>query len=168
MKVKCGNLLVLFFVAFLGKITITIVSINSVKVARQNRSVEDLKAIGFEYAKNYIKSFTNHKNTKISLVSFDKPNAQNNFMGKFLFVEHKEDVIIENLQKVTPNPENGLVFFRVCVPENTDAKSFLDIFCPFSACTKYDQFLDSKLSCLSDLKPEVRSSIEEINKFAKN
>jgi hypothetical protein len=71
-----------------------------------------LKAIGFEYAKNYIKSFTNHKNTKISLVSFEKPSPQNNFISKFLFVEHKEDVQIENLQKAAPNKENGLVFFK--------------------------------------------------------
>ena len=70
------------------------------------------------------------------------------------------------------------------MPKEKNAKSYLDIFCPFSKCVSYGKnriiyniklirylqyikgrFLNSKLSCLKGLDSAITNSIQEENEF---
>lgn len=121
------------------------------------RNEKAMKIIAFDLAKNYLLSFTSNKNNKISLVSHDKADKSNNFISKFVYAEHKEGK--------TDNHAEEMIYFRVCVPEEKHSRAYLDVFCPFSPCSEYKDFLNSKLSCFKDLSPEIRDKIEESNKL---
>ena len=104
----------------------------SMVISTANRTEENMKLVAFELARNYLESFTNYKKSQVALVLHDEANNENNFVSKFVFVEHKP----------TPrsNQEKEFVYFRICVPLENKYQPYMDVFCPFSPCLGFSKY----------------------------
>lgn len=125
-----------------------------------------MKSVAFEFARNYLQSFTIMKNSKVSLVQHEEPSLSknikiinlppgNNFISKFVFAEYK--------QGASFNIKKQFIYFRICVPRNRNFQTYLDTFCPFSSCLNYEEFLNSRLACLNELSNEMRARLGNLD-----
>ena len=89
------------------------------------------------------------------MVKLNIIKLENNFMSKFVFVEHKSIQDNENKKDVVYFRYEKILFiysyninkfyfifnwcFRVCVPLNKNIQPYLDVFCPFSPCLGYSK-----------------------------
>jgi hypothetical protein len=84
-----------------------------------NRSEESMKEVAFEIARQYLISFTPYKKSQIALVVHDKGTnskkflflkLDNDFMSKFVFVEHKSNQ--------EEDKKKDVVYFRYKLNDN--------------------------------------------------
>lgn len=60
---------------------------------------------------------------------------------------------------------NKILYYKICISSKEYvAQSYLDMFCPYSDCVSYNEYVSSNLSCLRNLDAQVRMQIEQINK----
>lgn len=157
------------------------------------RNKEKVKKISFIFIKAYQDNIATNKENSLTIRSIlkdefdylgnvvnatedkDSNNKTNDNVNKEE-IEKKE--IAENLKEML-NQKNKIYHrylvndinsktkssfvFKICVPEDKTEQPFLDLFCPFSRCSTYSQYLESKLSCFKELSDITREKILAIN-----